>query len=90
MKAALSELKVVLDIVGTPVNNPLYGIGCTEYSMEVENALEELPQVIRLLDSTCAKLELLNKKYSDSELQSLEAEWLEILSKNMISRYFAK
>ena len=90
MKAALSELKVVLDIVGTPVNNPLYGIGCTEYSMEVENALTELPQVIKLLDSTCAKLELLNKKYSDSELQSLEAEWLEILSKNRISRYFAK
>lgn len=90
MKAALSELKVVLDIVGIPINNPLYGIGCTEYSMEVENALEELPQVIRLLDSTCAKLELLNKKYSDSELQSLEADWIEILSKNRILRYFAK
>ena len=90
MKAALSELKVVLDIVGVPIDNPLYGIKCTEYSMQVEKALAELPELIRLLDSICAKLGVLNKKYSDAELKSLEEEWHQILSKNVVLRYFAK
>ena len=88
MKAALSELKVVLDIVGTPVDNPLYGIRCTEYSMEVEKALEELTDVIKLIDRICEKANLLKKNYPD--LLSVEAEWTDIHSKYWISKFISK
>ena len=90
MKAALSELKVVIDIVGIPVGNPLYGIGCTEYSMEVESALEELPTAIKLLDVIAEKIEKLHKKFPDLDLQDLEAEWIDVQFKRVIPRYFAK
>jgi hypothetical protein len=90
MKAALSELKVVLEIVGTPAENPLYGIGCTDYSMEVENALAELPEMIKVLDETIAKHEILTKRYSDAEIQSLEDEWTAILTANRLIRFFSK
>ena len=90
MKAALSELKVVVDIVGTPVTNPLYGIGCTEYSLEVENALERLSDAGSLLDGICEKIMIIKKKCPDVDLQKLESEWIEILSKNLITRYLAK
>ena len=90
MKAALSELMVVLEIVGTPVDNPLYGIGCTEYSMEVENALAELPEIVKILDVLCEMQKNLNRRYTDSELQSLESEWHEIISGNRVLKYFAR
>ena len=90
MKAALSELKVVLEIVGTPVDNPLYGIGCTDYSIEVENALAELPDLIKFLDDTISKLEVLNKRYTDDQIQSLEDEWSDIMTANRLARFFAK
>jgi SpoU rRNA methylase family enzyme len=90
MKDALSELKVVLEIVGTPAENPLYGIGCTDYSMEVENALAELPEMIKVLDETIAKHEILTKRYSDAEIQSLEDEWTAILTANRLIRFFSR
>jgi hypothetical protein len=90
MKDALSELKVVLEIVGTPAENPLYGIGSTDYSMEVENALAELPEMIKVLDETIAKHEILTKRYSDAEIQSLEDEWTAILTANRLIRFFSK
>ena len=90
MRAALAELKVALDIVGTPVENPLYGIGCAEYSMGVEETLAEIPKVIGLLDATIEKHKKLSERYSDEELQCLESEWMEILSANVIKRYFGK
>jgi superfamily I DNA and/or RNA helicase len=90
MKAALAELKVVLDIVGTPVKHPLHGIDCSEYSLEVENALSSIPGINKLLDAACGKLKVLNRKYSDEDLQYLESEWNEILSKKSILNLFNK
>ena len=90
MSAALSELKVVIDIVGTPEQNPLYGICCTEYTMEVEKALEALKEAIGLLDTICETNRTLNIRYTNEDILSLESKWNDILSKNVFSRYLAK
>lgn len=62
MEIALDELRAVLAIVGNPSENPLRGIGTTEYDASVENALASLPEILSLIDSLEEKVKVFREK----------------------------
>ena len=61
MEIALSDLKAALRIIGNPADNPLRGIGCNEYNIDVENALASLTDIIAFIDSLYKKLSLIHE-----------------------------
>ncbi len=67
MEIALSDLRAALGIIGNPAVNPLRGVECTEYNIEVENALASLTEIIQIIDSLDIKLSALQKQILKSE-----------------------
>lgn len=59
MEMAISELKSALGIIGTPEKNPLYGIGCLEYSTDVDNMLSSLAGLVEMINEYNVKVKTL-------------------------------
>lgn len=66
MEVALSELKVVLGIIGSPAEYPLRGINCTEYSTELDKTLSSLTDIVDIIESLEKKMEVLQKQILNS------------------------